>query len=140
VRSRFISPSSSAQIAFNTDAPQTRFHDPYCLPNLQTLSLIVDVEANTVFHFEYLLSRLGLPNLQQIRFRLVLSDQRTMDWDWLAIDDILNRQAFASLRNVRIFSETEGQWLRDRTRQEIVDHFPLLISRGILEVEIQEQS
>jgi hypothetical protein len=60
-----------------------------------------------------------------------------MKWtDWIAVDHILCGEKFGSLRSVRIqlTAENKDDLSRLHIRQNIVDHFPLLMSTGLLEV------
>jgi hypothetical protein len=92
-----------------------------------------------------ILSSLTAPKLQRIFLKLSSLYFEDLDASWAAwmeVDRILDSKKFGSLRGVKIqrqpLSRIHVYNPRDvSVHQRLVDHFPLLISRGLLEIEIK---
>jgi hypothetical protein len=114
-----------------------------CHPNLQVLSLEFDLHADTTTYMTCVFSTVTLPSLRQIAFHFRLDgikDIGDATWsDWKGVDCILNSEKFGSLRSVKIlllYSEMVQFSTRseDLVHRKLIDHFPLLTSRRLLDV------
>jgi hypothetical protein len=92
-------------------------------------------------YFICLLSSLVAPNLHRVTFESFcfwdIHDIHKQALLWSEVDRILGSQAYSSLCSVKIslpFSNTDQSQLR----QMLVEYFPLLVSRGVLNVRVQQ--
>jgi hypothetical protein len=110
-----------------------------CLPKLRVLSLEVLWDPDTAKYLTSTLFNVTVPNLQHISFEIYFlrdtSFEDTTWTDWMEVDYVLNNEKFGSLRSVKILGGRISL-IRDLIRQKFIDHFPLLASRGLLEVKI----
>src|ERR1700722_441034 len=106
--------------------------DIQCSLNIRRLTVRVGFRCPLASYLKYLLSCLSTPNIQQITLFMLRSSEETNWQGWNEVDDVLAGVKFGSLWEVTIVI---SYWHDlDRIRQDLMEQFPSMYARGILNI------
>jgi hypothetical protein len=120
------------------DRPTEDTIDVRCNPDIRRLAVQVEFQPKLASYLKYLLSCLSAPNIQQITFTVMLYGERTKWQGWNEIDHVLAGAKFGRLREVAIV--VHGWNFVGMIRQDLIDQFPSMYDKGILNIRIDTSS